>query len=178
MHALSPLVLRHVSFCRWGDRPRKEELSQVYAFLTPGSGPFNGLSWSAVSVPHLSKEFFLVPLRECQEEKKWSRSCGHHAVGDAQGAMLTSGDLTVLSASRDHVNNVGPGLMVGLPNQDAQGVGKLASFLGEWTQALLGTLYRVWGLETTLNYLNHTLQYSHGMNSTHLKLTRFSYFLW
>lgn len=178
MHALSPLVLRHVSFCRWGDRPREGRAFSGLCFPHSWLRPLQWLSWSAVSVPHLSKEFFLVPLRECQEEKKWSRSCGHHAVGDAQGAMLTSGDLTVLSASRDHVNNVGPGMMVGLPNQDAQGVGKLASFLGEWTQALLGTLYRVWGLETTLNYLNHTLQYSHGMNSTHLKLTRFSYFLW
>lgn len=84
-----------------------------------------------MSVPHLSKEFLLVLLRECQEKKKLPQSCGHHALGD----------LTMLSTLRDHVSKMGPGMMVSLQNQDGQGVGKLASFLGEGTQALLGTVY-------------------------------------
>lgn len=175
---MSLLVLRHVLFHRWEDWPyegstfpRSPKLSSLLA-QTPFIAQLACCVLSPLRIPTNGLK------RECHEEKKISQSCGHHTLGDARRAMLTSEGLS-------HVFNLVRSCQQNWAWHDGQcsksrwtGCG-VAGFLAWWmdTNSVRRPFHWVWGLENILNYFNYTLQDFYGMNLTHLKFTWSCYLL-
>lgn len=178
LYALSLLVLRHVSFHRWEDWPcegstfpRFPKLSSLLAqapFIAqlaccvwfplriPPNG-FKRVSWRKKKYPRA----VVTTLLEMHGEQCWLQKAS-----------------AMFSILWDHVNKMGPGMMVSIKKSRWTGC-RVAGFLPWWmdTNSVRRPFHWVWGLENTLNYFNYTLQDSYGMNLTLLKFTWSCYLL-